>query len=119
MPGTIADLITSLPAVTSYSVTGAGNIPSNPTLGAAGTAEVRLGPANSAPGTANTPVIGPNPRIISNALFSGLQQNDAAPPAPRSAEFYVFGQYICLWPVYEGRPEVSSCSGCAPITVID
>jgi len=94
MPETIADLITSLPAVTSYSVTGAGNIPSNPTLGAAGTAEVRLGPANFAPGTANTPVIGPNPRIISNALFSGPQQEDAAPPAPRSAEFYVFGQFV-------------------------
>jgi peroxidase len=90
----ITDPITGLTAVTSYSVTGAGNIPNNPTLGAAGTAEVRLGPANFAPGTTDTPVDGPNPRVISNALFSGPQQADSVPPAPRSANFYVFGQFV-------------------------
>lgn len=77
--------------VTAYLIDGVGNNPSDPTLGAANTDEVRLAPANFAPGTTDTPVGGPNPRDISNAIFATPQDED---PGGRSAYMYAFGQFI-------------------------
>ena len=78
-------------SVTAYSVDGTGNNPSNPDLGAANTDETRLAPANFAPGTTNTPVDGPNPRDVSNAIFATPQDED---PGGRSAYMYTLGQFI-------------------------
>jgi len=77
--------------VTAYPIDGVGNNPSDPTLGAANTDEVRLAPANFAPNTTDTPVSGPNPRDISNAIFATSQDED---PGGRSAYMYAFGQFI-------------------------
>jgi peroxidase len=74
-----------------YSIEGSGNDPSDPTLGAAGTDEVRLAPANFAD-AAGTPVGGPNPRVISNTIFAN--DTNANDPGGRSAYMYAFGQFI-------------------------
>lgn len=78
--------------VISYSIDGTGNNLARPTQGAAGTDELRLAPANYAPGTTNTPVSGPNARVISNTLMA----NDPGLPDPggRSAYMYAFGQFL-------------------------
>ncbi len=78
--------------VTAYSIDGTGNNPSNPGLGAANTDEIRLAPANFAPGSTNTPADGPNPRVISNTIFANDQ--NANDPGGRSAYTYAFGQFI-------------------------
>ena len=71
-------------SVTAYPIDGTGNN-SDPMLGAANTDEVRLAPANFAPDTFDTPVSGPNPRDISNAIFATPQNED---PGGRSAYMY-------------------------------
>src|ERR1700722_18116694 len=76
----------------SYSVDGTGNNFANPTLGAAGSDEVRIAPARFAPGTTDTPVAGPNPRVISNTIFANDKELDDS--AGRSAYTYAFGQFI-------------------------
>jgi peroxidase len=78
--------------VTAYSIDGSGNNPTDPTLGAANTDEARLAPANFAPGTTDTPVDGPNPRDISNAIFAN--DANANDPGGRSAYMYALGQFI-------------------------
>lgn len=86
---TINDTIVGFDNVSTYSVDGTGNIPSNPSLGAAGTDEVRIAPANF--DSNGQPVDGPNPRIISNTIFATEQADD---PADRSAYAYALGQFI-------------------------
>ena len=78
--------------VIAYSIDGTGNNLSAPALGSANSDEVRIAPANFAPGTPDTPVDGPNPRVISNTIFA----NDANAPDPggRSAYTYAFGQFV-------------------------
>jgi peroxidase len=78
-------------SVTAYPIDGVGNHPSDPTLGAANTDEVRLAPANFASDSTDTPVSGPNPRDVSNAIFAAPQDED---PGGRSAYMYAFGQFI-------------------------
>ena len=78
--------------VSIYSIDGSGNNPTDPTLGAANTDETRLAPANFVPGTADTPVTGPNPREISNVIFANDQ--NANDPGGRSAYMYAFGQFV-------------------------
>jgi hypothetical protein len=53
--------------------------------------EARLAPANFAPGTTDTPVDGPNPRVISNTIFAAPADED---PGGRSAFTYAFGQFV-------------------------
>lgn len=60
-------------------------------LGKAGTSETTLAPLNFAPGTADTPVSGPNPRVISNTIFTAQQNED---PGGHSAYAYAFGQFV-------------------------
>ena len=78
--------------VVSYSIDGSGNNPTDSTLGAAGTDEARIAPANFAPGTTDTPVDGTNPRVISNVIFANDQ--NANDPGGRSAYMYAFGQFV-------------------------
>ncbi len=78
--------------VVSYAIDGAGNDRADPSLGAAGTDETRLAPANFAAGTADTPVGGTNPRVISNTIFNN--DANANDPGGRSAYMYAFGQFI-------------------------
>ena len=78
--------------VVSYSFDGTGNNLANPQLGAAGSDEVRIAPARFAPGTTDTPVAGPDPRVISNTIFANDQ--DLNDPGGRSAYTYAFGQFI-------------------------
>jgi peroxidase len=78
--------------VISYSIDGTGNNLADPTLGGAGTDETRIAAAHFAPGTTDTPVNGPDPRVISNALFANDQ--DLNDPGGRSAYTYAFGQFI-------------------------
>ena len=78
--------------VSMYSIDGTGNNPTDPTLGAAGTDETLIAPLNFASGTTNTPVDGPNPRDISNAIFANDQ--NANDPGGRSAYMYAFGQFV-------------------------
>ncbi len=89
--GILVDPSLGFDSVTAYPIDGAGNTPSNPTLGAANTDELRLAPANFAPDSTDTPVSGPNPRDISNAIFAAPQDED---PGGRSAYMYAFGQFI-------------------------
>ena len=88
----LVDPAVGFDSVTAYSVDGTGNNQTNPDLGAAGTDETRLAPANFAPGTTNTPVDGPNPHDISNAIFANDQ--NANDPGGRSAYMYAFGQFV-------------------------
>jgi hypothetical protein len=78
--------------VVSYSLDGTGNNPAKPDQGNAGSAELRLAPANFAPGTTNTPVVGPNARVISNTIMANDQ--GAIDPGGRSAYMYAFGQFL-------------------------
>jgi peroxidase len=89
--GILVDPSLGFDSVTAYPIDGAGNNPSDATLGAANTDELRLAPANFAPDTTDTPVSGPNPRDISNAIFAAPQDED---PGGRSAYMYAFGQFI-------------------------
>ncbi|HEY7579272.1 MAG TPA: peroxidase family protein [Acetobacteraceae bacterium] len=84
---TLVDPSLGFRGVTAYSIDGTGG----GTLGAANTDEIRLAPANFAPGTTDTPVDGPNPRDISNAIFATPQNED---PGGRSAYMYAFGQFV-------------------------
>ena len=88
----IADSRVGFDKVISYSIDGTGNDSSNPSLGAANTDETRLAPTNFASGSANTLVDGPNPRVISNAIFNNDPNN--TDPGGRSAYTYAFGQFI-------------------------
>jgi peroxidase len=88
---TLVDPALGFNNVTAYSIDGSGNNQSDPTLGAANTDEIRLAPANFAPGTTDTPVDGPNPRDVSNAIFATPQDED---PGGRSAYMYAFGQFV-------------------------
>ncbi len=88
----MSDPRVGLSKVVSYSIDGTGNNSSDPSLGAANTDETRLAPANFAPGTADTPVGGPNPRVISNTIFNNDANNND--PGGRSAYLYAFGQFI-------------------------
>ena len=90
--GAITDPATGFDGVVSYSIDGTGNNLADPTLGAANSDEVRLAPANFAPGTTDTPVDGPNPRDISNVIFAN--DANASDPGGRSAYMYAFGQFI-------------------------
>jgi hypothetical protein len=88
----ISDRALGFDHVISYSVDGSGNNLANPTLGAAGSDEVRIAPAHFAPGTTDTPAAGPDPRVISNTIFAHDQGlND---PGGRSAYTYALGQFI-------------------------
>ncbi|MBV9116204.1 MAG: hypothetical protein JOY63_02440, partial [Acetobacteraceae bacterium] len=78
--------------VVSYSIDGTGNNGSDPSLGAAYTDEARIAPANFASGSSDTPVDGPNPRVISNTIFNNDPNNNV--PGGRSAYTYAFGQFI-------------------------
>jgi len=78
--------------VINYSIDGTGNNVADPTLGGAGTGEVRIAPARFAAGTTDTPVEGPDPRVISNTIFADDQDLDD--PGGRSAYTYAFGQFI-------------------------
>jgi peroxidase len=78
--------------VSVYSIAGTGNNPTDQTLGAAGTDETRIAPANFEPGSTDTPVGGTDPRIISNTIFANDQ--NATDPGGRSAYLYAFGQFI-------------------------
>eukprot|EP01037_Dinobryon_pediforme_P009328 gene9328-9409_t len=88
----ITDPSIGLGRVISYSIDGTGNNLAHPAQSAAGADEIRLAPANYAKGTANTPVDGPNARVISNTLMA----NDpgAIDPGGRSAYMYAFGQFL-------------------------
>jgi Animal haem peroxidase len=88
----ISDRAVGFDHVVGYSIDGTGNNLANPTLGAAGTDEVRIAPARFAPGTTDTPVAGPDPRVISNTIFAHDQ--DLNDPGGRSAYTYAFGQFI-------------------------
>jgi hypothetical protein len=66
----ISDRALGFDHVIGYSVDGTGNNFANPTLAAAGSDEVRIAPALFAPGTTDTPVAGPDPRVISNTIFA-------------------------------------------------
>ena len=88
----ISDPMLGFDHVISYSVDGTGNNLANPSLGAAGSDEVRIAPARFAPGTTDTPVAGPDPRVISNTIFANDQ--DLNDPGGRSAYTYAFGQFI-------------------------
>jgi peroxidase len=57
----------------------------------AGTAEVRLTPAHFASGTTNTPIDGPNARLISNVVVAG---NGTLEGLPYSGMMYAWGQFI-------------------------
>jgi peroxidase len=92
-PGTfINDPAAGFDHVAIYSIDGTGNNPKQSTLGSAGTDETRIAPPNFAAGTVDTPVDGPNPRVISNTIFA----NDANAPDPGglSAYVYAFGQFV-------------------------
>ena len=88
----IIDRVVGFDRVVSYSVDGSNNNPAHPPWGAAGTDEARLAPANFAAGTADTPVSGPNPRVISNAILANDPNN--VDPGGRSAYDYAFGQFV-------------------------
>ncbi len=88
----IVDRAAGFDQVVSYSIDGSNNIPAHPTWGAAGTDEARLAPANFAPGTSNTPVSGPNARVISNTILANDPNN--IDPGGRSAYDYAFGQFV-------------------------
>ena len=77
--------------VISYSLDGSNNNPSMPSASLAGGVEARLGSAHFQQGTTNTPVDGPNARLISDTIMSGTQTND---PAGHSAYMYAFGQFV-------------------------
>jgi hypothetical protein len=88
----ISDAAVGLGRVISYSLDGTGNNLTRPSQGAAGTSQLRLAPANFAPGTTNTPVTGPNARVISNTLMANSP--GTADPGGRSAYMYAFGQFL-------------------------
>ena len=89
---TINDPDAGFDNVSIYSIGGTVNNPTNSTLGAAGSDETRIAPANFVPGTTNTPVAGTDPRIISNIIFANDQ--NANDPGGRSAYMYAFGQFV-------------------------
>jgi peroxidase len=89
---TINDPAAGFGNVSVYSIDGTGNNLTDSPLGAAGTDETRLAPANFVPGTTSTPVGGTDPRVISNTIFANDQ--NANDPGGRSAYMYAFGQFI-------------------------
>ena len=81
--------------VINYPVNGAGNDPSNPTINQAGGNMTRIGSPHFAPGAANVPVSGPNPREISNVVVAGDgSQADLPDPSGLSGMMYAFGQFV-------------------------
>ncbi len=75
-----------------YSFDGTGNNVAHPTLGAAGGDELRMAPAHFAAGTVNTPVDGPNARVVSNTIMAN--DPELADIGGRSAYMYAFGQFV-------------------------
>jgi peroxidase len=65
----------------------------NAEFNVAGSGESRIAPANFAPGTADTPIDGTNPRVISNTVSSG-DQAENHDPTGLSAWMYVWGQFV-------------------------
>jgi peroxidase len=88
----IKDSSVGLEGVVAYPIDGTGNNLSGPAAGSANSDEIRIAPANFAPGTPDTPVDGPNPRVISNTIFAN--DANASDPGGRSAYTYAFGQFI-------------------------
>jgi len=88
----ITDPALGFDGVASYSINGSGNNLADPSAGAVGTDETRIGPANFAPGTSDTPVGGPDPRVISNTIMAN--DTNANDPGGRSAYIYAFGQFV-------------------------
>jgi peroxidase len=74
-------------------IDGSGNNLDNPLLNAAGSAEIRIAPANFAPGTVNGLIDATNAREISNVISSGPEA-EASDPNGYSAWMYVWGQFI-------------------------
>ncbi|MBV9250695.1 MAG: hypothetical protein JO227_15780 [Acetobacteraceae bacterium] len=75
------------------SIGGANNNLQDPSLDATpGSPETSIAPANYAPGTANDPIDGPNPRTISNVVAGGPNAETNDPQA--SAWLYAFGQFV-------------------------
>src|SRR6476620_3136620 len=79
--------------LTIRTIDGSGNNQGDPTLNNTGGDMIRIGPANFAPGTTDTPIDGPNAREISNVVSSGPQA-EAHDPTGLSAMMYVWGQFI-------------------------
>lgn len=76
---------------------GSGNNLDNPDLNPVpNTPELRIAPANFAPGTTDTPVDGPNARDISNVVSAGTDSQNDQPtdPSGLSAMMYVWGQFV-------------------------
>jgi peroxidase len=78
--------------VISYSIDGTGNNLKHPTLSAAGSDEIRLAPANFAPGTLDTSIDGPSARFISDTIMANDPGN--TDPGGHSAYMYAFGQFL-------------------------
>jgi peroxidase len=78
--------------VVSYSLDGTGNNLAHVTVGATGTDEARIAPANFAAGTTDTPVDGPSARLISDVIMAG--DPNLPDPGGRSAFMYAFGQFV-------------------------
>jgi hypothetical protein len=76
--------------VRSYSFTG-NNVSTQPWLNAAGSAELRITPATFSPGTTNTPIDGPNARVVSNIVVAG---NGTLEGPPYSGMMYAWGQFV-------------------------
>src|SRR4051812_47615703 len=74
---------------------GSGNNVTNPQLSpvASSSDELRIAAANFLPGTADTPIDGPNAREISNVVSSGPGA-ELTDPGGASAMMYVWGQFI-------------------------
>ncbi len=70
---------------------GGSNLSAHSSWNAAGSAEVRIAPPNFAPGTTNTPIDGPNARLVSNIVVAG---NGTLEGPPYSGMMYAWGQFI-------------------------
>ena len=88
----IEDRSVGFDGVVAYSIDGTGNNLSDQKLGSAHSDEIRIAPANFAAGTSDSPVDGPDPRVISNTIFAN--DANANDPGGRSAYMYAFGQFI-------------------------
>jgi peroxidase len=72
----------------------------NPSLNPVpGTPELAIAPRNFAPGTADTPIAGPNPRTMSNVISgpqsaNGANEETADDPTGASGWLYAFGQFV-------------------------
>lgn len=81
---------------------------------AANSDELRIAPADFAPGTTDTPIDGPNPRTISNVMSAGDANGDqagATDPGGSSAMMYVWGQFV------DHDLDLESVTGTDPINI--